>query len=209
MANNKIQLANGEVLIDLTGDTVTPESLEAGITAHNAAGEQITGTRSINSLDTSTDLDDGDFVPFFDSSAGESRKSTWETVKAFLKSYFDGLFATKTHASTHAAGGSDALTVTTEMIAANAVIKHYAATIGTTWTGTAAPYTQEISVSGILVTDRPIVDVVLSDTYATAQAQLDAWQSIFRIVTAANKITVYAHSKTTTAISIQLEVSRR
>lgn len=209
MANNKIQLANGEVLIDLTGDTVTPESLETGITAHNAAGEQITGTRSVNSLDTSTDLADGDFVPFYDVSTGASRKSTWSNIKALLKSYFDGLFATKTHASTHAARGSDALTITTDMIAASAVTKHYAATIGTTWTGTSAPYTQEITVSGILVTDRPIVDVVLSDTYATAQAQLDAWQSIYRIVTSANKITVFSHSKTTTDISIQLEVSRR
>lgn len=34
----------GRVLMDLTSDTVTPESLIIGKTAHNAAGEQITGT---------------------------------------------------------------------------------------------------------------------------------------------------------------------
>ena len=44
MANNKIQLKSGEVLMDLSGDTVTPETLLAGTTAHNAAGEPITGT---------------------------------------------------------------------------------------------------------------------------------------------------------------------
>lgn len=44
MAVSKIALANGEVLIDLTADTVTPETLAEGVTAHNAAGEPIIGT---------------------------------------------------------------------------------------------------------------------------------------------------------------------
>lgn len=43
MANNKVQLSDGTVLLDLTGDTVTPETLMAGVIAHNAAGEPITG----------------------------------------------------------------------------------------------------------------------------------------------------------------------
>jgi hypothetical protein len=44
MANNKVQLSDGTVLLDLTGDTVTPETLLSGVTAHNAAGEPIVGT---------------------------------------------------------------------------------------------------------------------------------------------------------------------
>lgn len=43
MANNKVQLRDGTVLLDLTGDTVTPETLAAGVTAHDAAGNQISG----------------------------------------------------------------------------------------------------------------------------------------------------------------------
>lgn len=46
MAVSKVELAGGEVLIDLTEDTVTPETLAEGVTAHNAAGEPITGTMS-------------------------------------------------------------------------------------------------------------------------------------------------------------------
>ena len=34
----------GNTLIDLTKDTVTPETLAEGVIAHNAAGEQIIGT---------------------------------------------------------------------------------------------------------------------------------------------------------------------
>ena len=44
MAVNKVSLASGEILIDLSGDTVSPETLLSGTTAHNAAGEQIVGT---------------------------------------------------------------------------------------------------------------------------------------------------------------------
>lgn len=47
MAVNKViyNTENGaETLIDLTGDTVTPETLAVGATAHNASGEVIVGT---------------------------------------------------------------------------------------------------------------------------------------------------------------------
>lgn len=42
MAVNKVEV-NGETKLDLTQDTVTPENLLSGATAHNAAGEQIIG----------------------------------------------------------------------------------------------------------------------------------------------------------------------
>lgn len=51
MAKNKIIYA-GTVLIDLTGDTVTPEDLAYGVTAHDKSGEVITGT-STKDADTS------------------------------------------------------------------------------------------------------------------------------------------------------------
>ena len=42
--NNKVQLSDGTVLIDLTNDTVEADKLLEGFTAHNASGEAITGT---------------------------------------------------------------------------------------------------------------------------------------------------------------------
>lgn len=42
MAISKVTYA-GNTLIDLTGDTVTPENLLSGATAHAANGEEITG----------------------------------------------------------------------------------------------------------------------------------------------------------------------
>ena len=43
MAVNQV-IYGGETLIDLTGDTVTPDTLPLGVTAHDASGEPITGT---------------------------------------------------------------------------------------------------------------------------------------------------------------------
>ncbi len=42
MGNSKIVFGD-RTLIDLSGDTVTPQDLRVGVTAHNAAGEQIAG----------------------------------------------------------------------------------------------------------------------------------------------------------------------
>ena len=87
--------------------------------------------------------------------------------------------------------------------------KLYTATIGTSWSGSAAPYTQTITVSGILATDTPIVDVNLSSvTYANKDAVIEAYSKVYRITTAANSITVYADEATTTSIPIQLKVIR-
>lgn len=51
MAINKV-IYGGNTLIDLTADSVTPEVMQLGTTAHNAAGEPITGTSTKDS-DTS------------------------------------------------------------------------------------------------------------------------------------------------------------
>lgn len=43
---------NGEqTLIDLTNDSVTPETLAIGVTAHNARGEEIVGTMAVLELE--------------------------------------------------------------------------------------------------------------------------------------------------------------
>lgn len=47
MGNSKVELSDGRVLMDLTGDTVTAASLASGVTAHGANGESIVGTAAI------------------------------------------------------------------------------------------------------------------------------------------------------------------
>lgn len=44
MATNKVVLANGETLIDLSNDSITPRTMAAGTTAHDSTGALIVGT---------------------------------------------------------------------------------------------------------------------------------------------------------------------
>lgn len=129
------------------------------------------------------------------------------------------LVAIPYHNARHLPNGADPITVQTDnlasacvtaaKIAAGAVSTVYTATITTTWNGSAAPYSQEISIQGVKAADVPIVDIVPSSTYSTASNQLDAWAEIYKFVAGANKLTVYAHAKTTTAIPIKFICVRK
>ena len=48
LKNNKVVLNTGEVLIDLTQDSVTEDKLAKGITAHNKSGKPIVGTNTFD-----------------------------------------------------------------------------------------------------------------------------------------------------------------
>ena len=117
------------------------------------------------------------------------------------------------------AGNIEALAVETEKIkdkavtmaklADHAVSVDYTATLNTTWSGRAAPYTKEQTINGILATDKPLIDIVPSATFADAEKQADAWALIYRAVTAANKITFYAKAKPTVSIPLQIRCIRK
>jgi hypothetical protein len=76
------------------------------------------------------------------------------------------------------------------------------------WTGSEAPFVQIQEVSGILATDVPIVDVVLSGDWEVDEARLEAWGHIYRIVTSEDSITAYAREKPHVALPLQLKVVR-
>lgn len=94
-------------------------------------------------------------------------------------------------------------------IANNAVSDYYTATISNTWENDNAPYTQSITIMGITNNDKPIIGVLYSDIYETAEAQRDAWGQIYRIIATTNLLTVYATDKTETEIPIQLMCVRK
>lgn len=114
-----------------------------------------------------------------------------------------------TEAKTAASNASTAANEAKTAVASKATTTVYTATIGTSWSGSAAPYTQTVSVPGILSTDTPIVDINFSSiAYSNKEAVVTAWSSIYRITTSNNSITVYADEKTETAVPIQLKVVR-
>jgi hypothetical protein len=89
------------------------------------------------------------------------------------------------------------------------LVADYFVTISTNWTGSSAPYTQTITVTGLTNMDTPIVDVVLSSTTSMALSQLEAWNCVSKIETGADQITVTClEDKPTVAILVQIKVVR-
>lgn len=86
--------------------------------------------------------------------------------------------------------------------------KTFTATVGTGWTGS-GPYTQTVTVAGVLASDMPHVVPVYDADNTTAQAQREAWGCVSRGVAAADGIQFTCFGdKPETAIPIQIEVMR-
>lgn len=81
MANANQVIVNGETILDLRSDTVTPETLQKGYTAHDKSGTKITGTLEASSSgaaketwvlkETCDDFPDAGFVVDFVSNGAE------------------------------------------------------------------------------------------------------------------------------------------
>lgn len=87
----------------------------------------------------------------------------------------------------------------------------YTVTTSTSWISdtTNGGYYQNVAVSGILSTDNPIADIVLSSNVTTNKTALEAWALITRITTSNGIITLWANDEApTTAFTIQLKVVR-
>lgn len=76
--------------------------------------------------------------------------------------------------------------------------------LSASWTGSAAPYSYSLTVSGMLATDTPVIDIVMSGTYATDTAVREAWSSVYRAVSSANTITFYSDEVPSEDISVQI-----
>lgn len=77
------------------------------------------------------------------------------------------------------------------------------------WTGNAAPYTQTVNVTGILATDRPILDLSVSSTVATGIDEIDDWALISKAETGAGTITFSCYEDIpTTELTVNVKVVR-
>ena len=111
------------------------------------------------------------------------------------------------HHERHEEGGADPISISLGMLPS--ISSYYTATIPAAgWTGS-GPYTNSVSVTGILASDRPDIDLVASNDFATAKSEIEAWGLVYRGVTAANSITFYATGKPTVALNVQIKAVRK
>jgi hypothetical protein len=91
-----------------------------------------------------------------------------------------------------------------------ATTTNYTGTLASTsWTGASAPFTKAVTVSGILSTDTPIIDLDLSSaSYGDVATIQEKWGKIYRAVTSSNTITFYATEVPTINIPFMAKVVR-
>lgn len=140
-------------------------------------------------------------------------------TEAARKAYVDKMLPKSggTMSGTIAMGGNKVTNLATPTDNADAVTKWYVdskritktATITSTWSGSSAPYTQSVTIPGILSTDAPHIMPVYSTDNAAAISQKEAWSCVNNAVTSDGSITFTCfEDKPTTAIPIQIEVMR-
>lgn len=97
-----------------------------------------------------------------------------------------------------------------ETVAGKATTENFTATIPTTGWSSSAPYTNTITVSGMLASDSNFpVSPTYSTTATTRKLQAEAWGKVTMIAAGANSITVTCDEEIpTTAIPIQITVVR-
>lgn len=155
MANNKVQLADGSVLIDLTNDTVTANTLKAGYTAHDASGNIITGT-----MDTSAT---GIVL------TGEINQNGGKTL------YINGI-ANEELSSAVSGGTIDDITGTVLLDLSDDTV--YA---GVLKTGFTAHDSMGRPITGTLVATEPVLGtktISANGTYSSSDDELDGYSSV-------------------------------
>lgn len=160
MAVNKVEI-NGETKLDLTQDTVTPENLLSGATAHNAAGERISGAVAVVEASTTTPK-----APGTAAVGTEQKYARGDHVHP--KEVSDTDRATWN-------GKADLVDgkVPASQLPEISSVKTYTATIGTTWVEdeNTGIKTQSVAIAGVKATNTATVDHVYtgagtSDDYA-------------------------------------------
>ena len=104
---------------------------------------------------------------------------------------------------------SESLAALRDAIANATVSLLYKVPVSTVWTGSGAPYRQDIAIDGITEHDAPIIPLVKNGaTMAAVEAQEAAYNAIYRIVAQNGKIVVLAKTPTVTEITLQVKVIR-
>lgn len=168
-----------------------------------------TGTLSVT-LDTSALVTQATLTAAV-AKAGDMKKSVYDADNDGVvdnAKKLDGKTAAQFAAASHSHAISAITGLQTALDGKASVSTYSASLLSTSWAGDAAPYAQEVTVTGITAADTPLVDIVQTGTEETDEPMREAWGVITRIVAGAGKITAYASEKPTVDIPIQLKVVR-
>ena len=232
MSINKVEyngVGGTQTLIDLTADTVTPQSLLSGATAHDRSGSAITGA-----VDLSTKADLADLAPEFSSStsytegqyvtyngdiyrftanhsagAWSGNDATAVTIGAELQNKVNVEQGKQLSTEDYTTAEKTKLSGIATGATANTVIDTTCTLTVAGWTGASAPYTQTVNVANILSTDKAWCDLSVSSTVATGLDEIDDWALVSKIESGAGTLTFKCYEeKPTTELNVNVKVVR-
>ena len=191
-------------------------------------GDTMSGNLSMGDFlvrDLGTPVLDSDAVPKSYADAIAKDTSSAKTAAAKAQQTADDAKTAAANAQTTAnnalpkSGGTvtGALTVQTPTQSSHAATKGYVdgksmsvqiSVSASGWSGS-GPYTQTVTVSGLLATDRPHLFPVYSTTNATAISQQESWAMFSTAVSGSGSLTLTCfESKPVSDLTLQLEVNR-
>lgn len=98
--------------------------------------------------------------------------------------------------------------VTKAKMASETRTQYYILNVSTSWTGSAAPFTQTITENGIKAEDLPKIFFYAPSSFAAAEAQQEAFGMLYDVESADGSITLYAKEKPSVAFNVLCEVIR-
>jgi hypothetical protein len=201
----------GNLTVDVSSGYVIPTTTEQTNwnNAYSWGNHQAVGYIVGLAANTVTDGN----IAAWNGTTGKLLKDTGVAISSILTSETDPVF------SNSAAFGINATDITNwntaygwgnHANAGYATTVEYTATLeNTSWTGESAPFSKAVTVSGILSTDDPIIDLALgSVNYADIATIQTDWGKIYRGETTTDTITFYASEVPTINIPLFIKVVR-
>ena len=148
-----------------------------------------------------------DIFAYADNAANNAKAAAQTYAEDYAESYVQSY--AESYVASSVSSHNSAADAHSSLFQAKAERKLWNGTISASWSGSAAPYTQSISLSGILATDTPHITPVFSTNNDTAIAEMEAWSLINRASAGDGSIVFSCFTKKpAVAINIQIEVIR-
>jgi hypothetical protein len=235
LANNAVdltkvqQIATNTILGNDTGGTANVKALTAAETKVLLALNNVDNTSDLNkpiSSNTQTALDAkvagpasavNNQIAVFDGTTGKIIKDSGFTIETsvpagavFTDTGEDNIIEEVQAEGVALAITSKAVNVTRASLDASQVDFYTTTIADTDWTGSEAPYTAVKTVSGLLSTDRPIVDLDLSAVaIGNVAAKQADWALVYRAAaTDTDELSFFATEEPTESLVIQIKVVR-